>query len=130
MLCMIAERNGNNIAIEWPTKCSYWKWKPVQDLIHRHSLMPVHIHGCAMGVKDEKGRPLLKPWTVYTNHLGLYDELSDAKYRCDGTHEHSTCTGKRATMSSGYTRDMAKTVHMSLRSSVELSKKKLKRSKP
>ena len=45
------------MAIEWPTGCRYWKLPEVQGLLKYLCLETATCHGCALGLKDDKGTP-------------------------------------------------------------------------
>ena len=54
-------KHGGRIAIEWPKGCEYWRTKHVKQYIHDLKLNKVHINGCALGLTDNEGIPILKP---------------------------------------------------------------------
>jgi hypothetical protein len=60
-----------HIALEWPRKCRYWKSTKVSKLLIQYKMITYNFDGCALGMKDQKGIPLKKPWTVATNHSGI-----------------------------------------------------------
>ena len=47
------------LAFELPKSCSYWKWPEVQSLVKQYSLIKFRVDGCAVGVVDHAGAPLL-----------------------------------------------------------------------
>ena len=59
------------VAIEWPSRCSYWKRAEVKRALRRYHLSMQSFHGCMFGVTGStpatRDRPILKPWTVATN---------------------------------------------------------------
>ena len=74
------------IAIEWPKDCEYWRTKHVKQLIHDVKLNRVHINGCAPGMTDDEGVPILKHWTIATD-----DPYVPSKFQnklCPGKVEH------------------------------------------
>ena len=71
------------LTFELPRTCLYWKWSEVQSLVQQHQLCKFRIDGCAVGVKDAKGLPLLKSWTLASNVVCM-NEIEE--HICDGTH--------------------------------------------
>ena len=59
-------KHGGRIAIEWPMGCEYWRTKHVKQYIQDLKLNKVHINRCSLGLADDEGIPILKPWTIAT----------------------------------------------------------------
>ena len=55
----------------------------VSDFINELKLIKVNIDGCALGLKDEKGTPILKPWTIATDDNYLYRRFKNEMPRED-----------------------------------------------
>ena len=53
-----------HIALEWPHKCRYWKLRKVNLILNEHKMTCYHFDGCALGMKNDEGGPLQKPWTM------------------------------------------------------------------
>ena len=80
------KHGGRSIALEWPKDCEYWRTKHVKQYTHDLELNKVHINGCALGLTDDGGAPILKPWTIAND-----DPYVQAKFRdksCPGKVEH------------------------------------------
>ena len=50
-----------------------------QQLMQELGLTFIDFDGCAVGLKDIKGRPLLKPWRIATDHPGIAAALIDSQ---------------------------------------------------
>ena len=53
-----------HIALEWPRKCRYWKLRKVNLILNEHKKTCYHFDGCALGMKNDEGVPLQKPWIM------------------------------------------------------------------
>ena len=119
--CTAAEcdRHGGKICIEWPTNCAYWKLPRVKEFIEMYHLQTVNIHGCALGLANEQGVPIKKPWTIATNDGYIHDVFTDKK--CPGpiSHPvHQKTEGKYTKPTEGYTDEMVSLVHKAWKNSV------------
>ena len=86
----------------------------MQSLIKELGLEPVHIDGCALGLRtnDEHETPIKKPWTLYTNSPSVLNVFSACK--CPGSREHprhEPCAGKHTKGTESYTDEMVRLVH-------------------
>eukprot|EP00972_Heterocapsa_arctica_P000487 70472-Heterocapsa_arctica.AAC.1 len=64
-------------------------------MVEMLSLNKVNMHGCAVGLVAENGKPIQKAWTIATMSPAVFDEPS--KFICPGPHvhpEHHPCAGK------------------------------------
>ena len=87
------------LAVEWPRMCEGWKCEEMVDL---RQILPYvsHFHGCAFGLTDTAGRPILKPWTVMCTDDVFKEPLGHAI--CGGEHVHGVCNGLTAKRSAYY----------------------------
>ena len=83
-------KHGGRIAIEWPKGCEYWRTKHVKQYIQDLKLNRVHINGCALGLTDNGGIPILKPWTIATDGPYLHAKFQDKL--CPGKDIHPVHT--------------------------------------
>ena len=114
ILHKIAIEHDNYTSIEWPTGCSYWKLPFVRRFIEKSDLIPTEVHGCMLGLKDRKGLPIKKQWTVFTNHPGIISHFDKPCFKCDRSHKHGECRGKDAVKSAGYIRKLVDIVHQAI----------------
>ena len=66
-MVVVAEANakrGGRIAIEWPSDCDYWKLDYANDFLVKYHMVKAECQGCAFGLTDDEGVPILKPWTI------------------------------------------------------------------
>ena len=68
--------------------------------------------GCAVGLIDDHGLPIAKPWRIETNAPKLRDALDACRCPVSAVHpRHAECQGKYARQSESYTPKFAKVVH-------------------
>ena len=67
--------SGGRIAIEWPASCAYWHDKRVRAFVKAYHLEKARCRGCAVGMVDDAGVPMAKPWHVATNDSFLFEAL-------------------------------------------------------
>ena len=96
------------LAFEFPKTCAYWKWPEVQSLVKQCSLIKFRVDGCAVGVVDHAGAPLLKSWCIASNMICM--NIIE-KHLCDGKHEHGIARGKAVKEAENYTPVFASTIH-------------------
>ena len=80
LLAEIALANGGTISFEWPRHCTGWLLKALIDLIIHRDLFIVDVDGCACGMTDHSGHPVLKQWRFVTSNPRQAEALS--KLRC------------------------------------------------
>ena len=83
-------KHGGRIAIEWLKGYEYWRTKHVKQYIQDLKLNKVHINGCALGLVDNEGFPMLKPWTIATDDPYLHAKFQDKL--CPGKVTYSSCS--------------------------------------
>eukprot|EP00959_Pyramimonas_sp_CCMP1952_P312151 6533010-Pyramimonas_sp.AAC.1 len=57
---------GGHAHWEWPIKCEGWGHALIRQMIEACSMTAVKVAGCQLGVKNEKGEPLLQEWLIAT----------------------------------------------------------------
>ena len=100
-------RGGGEVAFEWPRNSIGWAQPPVSRLIKELDLFEALCDGCAFGMADADGHPILKPWRIVTTSARLAATLS--AYRCahDKGFTHSNLEGGHVTPASAlYPRSM------------------------
>ncbi len=53
---------GGHVSFEWPRYCKGWLRKELMKFIHQNNLFVADVDGCACGMKNSDGEPLLKQW--------------------------------------------------------------------
>ena len=51
---------GGGVSLEWPRNCQGWHLIPLMSFVTRHNLFEALPSGCACGLVDDKGVPILK----------------------------------------------------------------------
>eukprot|EP00972_Heterocapsa_arctica_P031553 4647588-Heterocapsa_arctica.AAC.1 len=91
-------KHGGRVAIEWPRSAQ--------------------CNGCAVGLINDNGAPIKKPWTIATNDGHLWRAMSDCKCPGKAVHpNHQPCAGKYNRLTEEYTWPMTDLVHIAWRSS-------------
>ena len=111
-IACLAILHGVAIFIEWPRGCRNWNNSNVVRFLGKYGFKSADFDGCMYGLvaSHGKGAGLLikKPWRVaYLNSsLGEFLHL-----KCDGSHEHSPCSGRNTSDTERYTPMVAEAVH-------------------
>ena len=101
---------GVAISIEWPRGCRYWNNPNVVHFLEKYGFKFADFDGCLVASHGKgAGLPIKKPWRVaYVNSsLGEFFH-----HKCDGSHEHSPCSGRNTSDTERYTPLIAKAVHL------------------
>ena len=75
-------------------------------------LEPVEVDGCAVGVRSEKGEPILKPWRIAASSPLMRQALDGL--RCQGGHRHTPCSGNETVRSAFYPAHLRNAIHDSV----------------
>ena len=108
-------QRGGDVSFEWPTGCELWREPAVVSMKDELSMNIVNIHGCAMGLTDQHGNPVKKPWSIATTSPSMVHRLEPRV--CPGPQHHpahTPCAGKITKMTEGYTDVMAELVHSAI----------------
>ena len=110
-------RKGGRVAIEWPANCAYWHDKRVRAFVKAHGLDKARCRGCAVGIVDDAGIPMPKPWHIATNDTFLYEALTCPCPGPDVHPVHATTQGKYTKGTENYTDEMVRLIHHGWRQS-------------
>ena len=96
------------LAIEWPKTCQCWHWKTTKSFLVKHHRVveTAIVHGCSLGLVDQRGVAIRKIWRVDTDLHVLRETLEEC--RCDGGHPHSESFDLKETQH--YTVEMCKKI--------------------
>ena len=72
----LSKRGGGDVAFEWPKGSIGWAQPAVVRFLKELNLYEALCDGCAFGMTDADGRPVLKPWRIVTSSAGLAFTLS------------------------------------------------------
>lgn len=94
---------GRHVAWEWPTGCGGWNIPELRTffdhLAQQGRLYVARLDGCMVGVCDEQGQLIKKPWTIKTTDPVLAEILTR---RCNHDYKHQECLGKDRALKSGF----------------------------
>jgi len=103
---------GGDVSYEWPTGCTLWGTKVIQDMLMDLGMNKVNMHGCSAGLTSKEGTPIKKPWTIATTSPILVKMLST--FQCPGKEvhpEHAPCAGAETKRTERYTEEMTDRIH-------------------
>ena len=63
----IALSQGGEVSFEWPRYCLGWLRPELIDFITRNDLFSIFVDGCATGMTNKEGVPVLKQWRFVTS---------------------------------------------------------------
>ena len=68
-------KGGGDVSFEWPKGSVGWAQPQVSRFINDFDLTEALCDGCAFGLKDAGGHPILKPWRIATTSRPLASYL-------------------------------------------------------
>ena len=71
---------GGEVSFEWPKSCRGWLLEELIAFITRHELYTADVDGCALGMADPHGDPILRRWRFITTSARIAEALS--KFKC------------------------------------------------
>jgi len=106
-----------NMAYEWPTSCKLWTQQRLHTMVDKYHLRSLDFHGCRFGVVSERGRPMLKPWTIKTNLMHVLQQFDN--HICDKAHQkahpehksHDRVQGSETRKTGYYPPPMTEAIH-------------------
>jgi len=84
---------GGEVSFEWPDNCSGWLQKDLIKLIHELQLQTVLVDGCACGMTDGKGTPVLKRWRFVTSSERVATSLRALRCKHPADFKHAEICG-------------------------------------
>jgi hypothetical protein len=102
------------VAFEWPKDCFGWKQPSLTAFISRNNLYQAICTGCATGLTDENGVPMLKSWRIVTNNATLASNLDQLRCKHDRTFKHAPVEGKYTSKTAFYPAALCEAVIQSL----------------
>ena len=101
--------HGHDVTLEWPRYSDSWKRKDVMDFFRDSRFMSVDFDGCRFGVRDEKGRPLKKPWRLMTTSNDIVEAFKGMHCQ-HKPEEHGEGRGKALERTGFYTQPLCELV--------------------
>ena len=94
-------QGGGDVSFEWPKGSLGWTQPQTRALIEEFDLAEAICDGCAFGMADAQGHPVLKPWRIVSTSTRLTDALSGWRCQHERGFNHSHLEGGHITPSSG-----------------------------
>ena len=120
-IACLAIPHGIAIFIEWPRGCKYWALSNVARFLAKYCFQFADFYGCMYGLValhgKDAGLSSKEPWRVAYSSSSLRGFLSS---KCDGSHDHSSCSGQDTSGTGCYTPLIAKAIHQFCRRDVQL----------
>ena len=79
--------NGGFNSYEWPRFCS--GWVHIVDFFPSIGMRKADCDGCALGSATANGKPIKKPWSIWSSWQPMVDALSSKV--CDISRTRSLC---------------------------------------
>ena len=102
--------SGGRIAFEWPRHASGWALPEVQDFLKRWGLFLVDFDGCAMGMKDKHGNPVLKQWRIATSCPKLAQTFAAKRCKHEKDFKHAVIEGGLTKLTESYPEPMCECI--------------------
>ena len=84
---------GGEVSFEWPRDCAGWCQKILIEFIHRNNLVSCPVDGCACGMVDKSGDPILKKWMFVTSCRRLGVNLKQLRCKHPPGFKHGKIQG-------------------------------------
>ena len=99
---------GGSVTFEWPRDCEGWQRPDVAEFFERHKdvFHGVSFHGCAVGLTDENGSPIKKPWHIKTTSKALAEAFADRQCPRSKSDKHTPVPGSRTSRTAFYPEQM------------------------
>jgi len=84
---------GGEVSFEWPDNCSGWLQRDLIKMIHELQLQTVLVDGCACGMTDKEGTPVLKRWRFVTSSERVANSLRVLRCKHPSDFKHGEICG-------------------------------------
>ena len=101
---------GGEVSFEWPRDCLGWLRPELIDFITRNDLYSVLVDGCATGLVDKDGTPMLKRWRFVTSSHRQAAALEKLRCKHDKDFKHSAIEGSKTKGTESYTIQLCRTM--------------------
>ena len=105
---------GGHVSFEWPRHCSGWARRELMEFISKNSLFVADVDGCAVGMCNSHGQPLLKQWRFVCSNDRLATSLSHLRCRHDPEHIHGKICGSETQATEIYPVSLCRTFLIAL----------------
>ena len=106
--------SGGHISFEWPRHCSGWCRPELIEFIAKHNLYTVNVDGCACGMTDSHGDPILKQWRFITSSERQAKSLSALRCEHPEDFRHAEISGSTTKSTERYPPKLCHTLLSSL----------------
>ena len=102
------------MSFEWPKSNLGWHQDALLKFITRYNLYSITVHGCALGMKNDAGEPVLKEWRFVTTSARLAAALEPLKCKHEKGFKHGELSGGSTAKSAIYPLKLCHTMLSSL----------------
>jgi len=113
-LAELALSRGGHISFEWPRYCSGWLRRELQTFITRNDLLVADVDGCACGLTNAAGEPVLKQWRFITSSERCAQSLRVLRCTHAADFRHAEISGSVTKSTGYYTPKLCRTILTSL----------------
>ena len=102
------------MSFEWPRWCTGWHEKMIIDMIYQLDMHTALVDGCSVGVVDEHGVPIKKPWRFVCTSPRQAASLDALRCTHEADFKHPECVGSRTAKTAFYPSPLCRTILASL----------------
>ena len=113
-LAEVIVANGGEVSFEWPQHCTGWLQSELLDFITRFNLYSVVVHGCALGMTNVAGEPILKKWRFVTTSARMAAALEPLTCQHEKRFKHGEISGATTAKTAVYPMALFHTILSSL----------------
>ena len=96
---------GHHVTFEWPRYSDSWKRPEVKRFFNDSRFKVVDFDGCRLGVCNDKGEPVKKPWRIMTTSDEVVKSFTGLTCQHQA-HEHGEARGRSLEGTGFYTQPM------------------------
>ena len=96
---------GHHVTFEWPRYSDSWKRPEVKRFFNDSRFKVVDFDGCRLGVCNDKGEPVKKPWRIMTTSDEVVKSFTGLTCQHQA-HEHGEARGRSLESTGFYTQPM------------------------
>jgi hypothetical protein len=114
IIARIVIANGGHFSFEWPRYCSGWLRPELLGFMIEFDLLTASFDGCDLGLVDNSGFAIKKPWRITTTSKSLAYNLGAHLCRHPKGHQRSIAEGSKTAKTAFYPPAMCQCIIQSL----------------
>ena len=101
---------GGEVSFEWPRHCTGWLLEELIRFIHRNNLYAADVDGCACGMENADGEPLLKQWKFISSSPRVAASLATLRCSHPTGFKHGIIQGSTTKGTESYPLSLCRTL--------------------